>query len=327
MDKKLRIVSGMRTSGLLHLGNYVGALSNWVKLQEEYDCFFFVADWHGLTTDYEDPGMIKTWTREIVIDWLAAGLDPEKCVLFVQSDVIEHAELHLMFSMSTPLAWLERVPTYKERLREQTTRELATYGLLGYPVLQAADILIYKGEAVPVGEDQTPHLELTREIARRFNHLYSPVFPEPQVLLTRFPTLPGIDGRKMSKSYDNSILLSAPPEEIVMRVSSMVTDPARIRRTDPGRPEVCTAFKFYEVFDPERAKEVSEACRSAGIGCVQCKKDLGKTLSSLMQPHYEKRREISSTPQLVKEVISQGAKRARKVARETMAEVRQAMKL
>ncbi len=327
MDRQLRIVSGMRTSGLLHLGNFVGALSNWTNLQHEYDCYFFVADWHGLTTDYDDTSEIRTWTREIMTDWLAAGLDPDKCVLFVQSDVIEHAELHLLFSMCTPLAWLERVPTYKERLREQSTRELATYGLLGYPVLQASDILIYKGEAVPVGEDQAPHLELTREIARRFNFLYGQVFPEPQLLLARFPSLPGIDGRKMSKSYDNSILLSATPKQIAERVSMMVTDPARIRRKDPGKPEVCTAYRFHEVFNSSEVEQIASACRNAEIGCVECKRNLGKVLSAIMEPHYERRRQIAANTALVDDVMEHGASRARAVAQETMAEVRKAMKL
>jgi len=323
----MRIVSGMRASGLLHLGNYIGALSNWVKLQDEYDCYFFVANWHGLTTDYDDTSGLRLYVREMLIDWLAAGLDPAKCVMFVQSDIKEHAELHLLFSMFVPLAWLERVPTYKERLREQSTRELSTYGFLGYPVLQAADILIYKGEAVPVGEDQLPHLELTREIARRFNFLYGDVFPEPKALLTKFPVLPGTDGRKMSKSYDNSILLSAPPEEVTKRISTMVTDPARIRRTDAGHPGVCTAFTFHQVFNPGEAESIREACTAAGIGCVECKRNLGNVVSAIMAPHYERRSKYAAGPSLVDDVIREGAQKARAEAARVMAEVRDAMKI
>jgi len=327
MSRPMRIVSGARASGFLHLGNYIGALSNWVKLQDQYDCWFFVADWHGLTTDYDDTSELKKYTRDIVVDFLAAGLDPEKCGIFVQSDVPEHAELHLLFSMFTPLAWLERVPTYKERLREQSTRELSTYGFLGYPVLQAADILVYKGEAVPVGEDQLPHLELTREIARRFNSLYGNVFPEPQALLTQHPVLPGIDGRKMSKSYGNSILLSASPGDIRKATSLMVTDPSRIKRTDPGHPDVCTAFVFHKVFAPGRIEDLSQACVGAKIGCVECKKNLGNTLAALMQPHYERRQRYERDPSLVDDVIALGKNKARAEAAKVMGEVRAAMKM
>jgi tryptophanyl-tRNA synthetase len=263
----------------------------------------------------------------MLIDWLAAGLDPDKCVMFIQSDVKEHAELHLLFSMFVPLAWLERVPTYKERLREQSTRELATYGFLGYPVLQAADILIYKGEAVPVGEDQLPHLELTREIARRFNFLYGDTFPEPQALLTSFPTLPGTDGRKMSKSYDNSILLSAPPEEVRRRVSGMVTDPARIRRKDPGHPDVCTAFTFHQVFNPGEVEKVRESCASAGIGCVECKRILGDVMAGVMAPHFERRVRYVENPSLLDDVIHDGARKAREEAQRVIAQARDAMKI
>jgi tryptophanyl-tRNA synthetase len=327
LDKVTRIVSGARASGLLHLGNYIGALSNWVRLQADYECFYFVANWHGLTTDYDNTGELRHWTREILIDFLAAGLDPEKSVLFVQSDVPEHAELHLMFSMVTPLSWLERVPTYKERLREQSTRDLATYGFLGYPCLQAADILLYKGDAVPVGGDQVSHLELTREIARRFNFFYGNVFPEPQVLLTEFPTLPGIDGRKMSKSYDNSIMLSASPEEVRKRVSIMITDPARIKRSDPGHPDVCTAYAFHKVFNPENAAALCEMCKKAEIGCVECKKNLGNILAAKMAPIYDKRMYYVNNPALVDEIRSEGARKARAVASSVMADVRQAMKI
>jgi tryptophanyl-tRNA synthetase len=258
---------------------------------------------------------------------MAAGLDPEKSVLFVQSDVPEHAELHLMFSMVTPLSWLERVPTYKERLREQSTRDLATYGFLGYPCLQAADILLYKGDAVPVGGDQVSHLELTREIARRFNYFYGNVFPEPQALLTEFPMLPGIDGRKMSKSYDNSIMLSDSPEEVKRRVSIMVTDPARIKRSDAGHPDVCTAYAFHKVFNAGEAPALAEMCKSAQIGCVECKRNLGNLLAARLAPIYDKRMYFKSRLDLVDDIRHAGAEKARTIARNVMAEVRQAMKI
>jgi tryptophanyl-tRNA synthetase len=249
--KKQRIFSGMRPTAKLHLGNMMGALVNWVDLQDEYDCTFSVVDWHALTTGYEDTENIQKYIREMVIDWISVGLDPNKCDIFVQSHVKQHAELHLLLSMVTPLSWLERCPTYKDQLKQLENRQINTYGFLGYPVLMTADILLYKAEKVPVGEDQDPHIELSREIARRFNYLYKPIFPEPVSLHTKFKVLPGIDGRKMSKSYDNYIEISASPEAIREKVKMMVTDPQKIRKNDPGHPEVCNVFAFYQAFDEE----------------------------------------------------------------------------
>jgi tryptophanyl-tRNA synthetase len=269
-----RVLSGMRSTGKLHLGNYVGALQNWVRLQEQYDCFFFIADWHALTTDYADTSRVKENSVEVLLDWLAAGLDPERCTMFIQSHVPQHAELHLLFSMITPLGWLERVPTYKEQRENITDKDLGTYGFLGYPVLQAADILIYKGDFVPVGEDQVPHVELTREIARRFNQFYKlddkAVFPEPQPLLTPAAKLPGTDGRKMSKSYGNTIMLTDPEPVVRQKLKTMVTDPARVRRTDKGNPDVCPVGDLHKIFsDKSTMAKVNEGCRSAVIGCIE----------------------------------------------------------
>lgn len=320
------ILSGMRpTAGRIHLGNYHGALENWVRLQDAYRCFFMIADWHALSTMYLDTSALRRNVREMAIDFLSAGLDPAKCVIFVQSRVPEHAELHLILSMLTPLGWLERVPTYKEQLRELEEREIATYGFLGYPVLQAADILVYKAHGVPVGQDQVPHIELTREIARRFNHLYGPVFPEPEALLTEARVLPGLDGRKMSKSYDNYIALAAPEEEVRQRVMSMVTDPARVRRDDPGHPEVCNVFAFHRVYSPDRLAEIEEACRGGRIGCVACKKDLAARLNAALAPIREKRRELEADPRRVEEVLEDGNRRARAVAARTLEAVRAAV--
>lgn len=320
------ILSGMRpTAGRIHLGNYHGALENWVRLQDAYRCFFMIADWHALSTMYLDTSALRRNVREMAIDFLSAGLDPAKCVIFVQSRVPEHAELHLILSMLTPLGWLERVPTYKEQLRELEEREIATYGFLGYPVLQAADILVYKAHGVPVGQDQVPHIELTREIARRFNHLYGPVFPEPEALLTEARVLPGLDGRKMSKSYDNYIALAAPEEEVRQRVMSMVTDPARVRRDDPGHPEVCNVFAFHRVYSPDRLVEIEEACRGGRIGCVACKKDLAARLNAALAPIREKRRELEADPRRVEEVLEDGNRRARAVAARTLEAVRAAV--
>jgi len=325
---KDRVLSGMQASGRLHLGNLLGALENWKRLQDRYECFFFVADWHALTSNYADPAVVQEATWEMLIDWLAAGVDPEKSTLFVQSWVMEHAELHLLLSMITPLPWLERVPTYREKQQELKERDLGTYGFLGYPVLQAADILIYKAQHVPVGVDQLPHLELTREIARRFNHFYGPVFPEPQALLTEVPKLPGVDGRKMSKSYNNAIFLSDPPETVAKKIRSMITDPARKRRHDPGNPEVCTVYAFHRIYtDPTQVQEIDQGCRTAGIGCVDCKKILEERLLAAMAPFWERRREWSACGTQVREVAAAGSARAREVAAQTMAEVREAMKL
>jgi tryptophanyl-tRNA synthetase len=325
---KQRVLSGMQPSGLLHLGNLMGALDNWRKLQDRYECYYFIADWHALTSNYADTSMIRTYVREMVIAWLAAGLDPEKAVLFQQSLVPEHAVLHVLLSMSTPLPWLERVPTYKEKIEQVQDKDLHTYGFLGYPVLQAADILIYKAHFVPVGIDQLPHLELTREICRRFNQFYGEVFPEPQPLMTDYPKLPGTDGRKMSKSYNNTINLSDSPEEITKKVMHMVTDPARVRRQDPGNPDVCPLFALDRIFAPkEWCNYVDVECRRAGIGCVDDKKELLKHLLAYLKPMQERRKELAAHPEKVTGIIEEGSRRARAVAAQTLAEVNEAMKL
>ncbi len=325
--EKGTILSGMRPTGALHLGNYFGALENWVKLQEEYNCYFFIADWHALTTGYEDTSNIKSNINEMVIDWISAGLDPEKCVMFRQSAVKEHAELHLLFSMITPLSWLYRCPTYKDQLSQLKDKNITTYGFLGYPCLQAADILMYKASAIPVGEDQIPHVELTREIARRFNYLFGEVFPEPAAKLTKAKVLPGTDGRKMSKSYNNTIALSDDPETVRKKVMAMITDPARIKKDDPGHPEVCSVFAFHKIFNEEGVEEIEQLCRSGGIGCVQCKKRLVEKMAEKLTPIYEKRQELIKRPEYIREVIENGNANAKKTAEKTMADVRQAMKI
>ena len=329
---KKRVLSGMRATGKLHLGNYVGALANWLKLQNQYDCYFFIADWHALTTDYADTSRVKQNSLEVTLDWLAAGLDPEKCALFLQSHVLQHAELHLLFSMITPLGWLERVPTYKEQQQNLREKDLNTYGFLGYPLLQAADILIYRAEFVPVGEDQVAHIELTREVARRFNQFYKPpdrtgeVFPEPQPLLTPTPKLPGTDGRKMSKSYDNFILLSDPEAVVRTKLKTMVTDPARVRRTDPGNPDVCPVGDLHKIFSGADVNaKVQEGCRSAGIGCIECKGWAADSLLRTLEPMQERRRKYEANPKLAWEIIEAGTNKARAAAEETMRQVRDAM--
>jgi tryptophanyl-tRNA synthetase len=328
INKRPRVLSGMRPTGKLHLGHLFGALDNWVRLQDQYESYYFVADWHALTTHYADTSEIQANVREMVTDWLAVGLDPAKAVFFVQSRLPEHAELHLILSMVTPLGWLERVPTYKEQLDNIRDRDLHTYGFLGYPVLQAADILIYKGDYVPVGEDQLPHLELTREIARRFAQFYGPVFPEPQGLLTSAPRLPGTDGRRMSKSYGNSILLSDPPEVIDKKVRGMMTDPARKLRHDPGDPEKCPVFDHHQIFSPQEVIErVDRECRTAEIGCVECKKLMACHLNEYLAPIQERRKVYERNPQKVWDVLAAGTEKARRVAQETMGEVRAAIKL
>jgi len=327
MDRK-RIVSGMRPTGRLHLGHLHGALVNWINLQKEYQCFYFIADWHALTSEYAHPEIIRESTYEIVIDWISVGLDPKISTFFVQSQIKEHAELHLLFSMVTPLPWLERNPTYKEQLREQTQRDLSTYGFLGYPVLQAADILMYKANGVPVGEDQAPHVELTREIARRFNHLYTEVFPLPDTLLTPTSKLLGIDRRKMSKSYGNAIYLSDPEEEVRTKVMQMVTDPQRATKNDPGNPEVCNVFSFHEIYtELETVRRIDKACRTADIGCVECKRIMAASLNEGLAPIRAKRRELEADMDGVKEVVAEGNKRAGSIAHKTMEEVREAMKI
>jgi tryptophanyl-tRNA synthetase len=324
-----RVLSGMRPTGKLHLGNYVGALQNWVRMQDEYESFFCIVDWHALTTDYADTSSVKANSLEVAFDWLAAGLDPKRSVLFIQSHVPEHAELHLLLSMITPLGWLERVPTYKEQRDNIKDKDLGTYGFLGYPVLQAADILVYKADTVPVGEDQVAHVELTREIARRFNGFYGGgkgVFPEPQSLLTPTPKLPGTDGRKMSKSYSNSILLADPEPVVRQKLKTMVTDPARVRRSDPGNPDVCPVGDLHKIFSSkETMAKVNQGCRSAGIGCIECKGWAADALVQLLSPMQERRRKFEENPRLAWDILEEGSARARTVAGKTMNEVRAAM--
>jgi tryptophanyl-tRNA synthetase len=327
-----RVLSGMRSTGKLHLGNFVGALDNWVRMQNQFDCFFFIADWHALTTDYADTSQVKQNSVEVLLDWLAAGLDPDHCTMFIQSHVPQHAELHLLLSMITPLGWLERVPTYKEQRENIKEKDLGTYGFLGYPVLQAADIMIYKGDFVPVGEDQVPHVELTREIARRFNMFYrlrvGEVFPEPQPLLTPAPKLPGTDGRKMSKSYGNTVLLTDPEPVVRQKLKTMVTDPARVRRTDPGNPDVCPVGDLHKIFsDRETNAKVDAGCRSAGIGCIECKGWAADSLVQILKPMQERRKKYEDNPRLAWDILEAGSDRARKVASTTMNEVREAMKM
>ena len=329
MTKK-RILSGMRSTGKLHLGNYHGALKNWVDLQNDgaYECFYFVADWHALTSDYADTSEIGENILDMVIDWLSAGLDPARSTLFVQSQIKEHAELWLLLSMITPLPWLERNPTYKEMKEELTSKDLSTFGFLGYPVLQAADIIMYKAYGVPVGVDQLPHIELTREIARRFNFLYRDVFPIPEPLLTQVPKLLGIDGRKMSKSYENSIYMSDTGEALQNKIASMFTDPQRQRRRDPGRPELCNVFTFHQLYtDWEKTREIETECRQAGIGCTDCKKILGKNIGAAMLPLHERQAYYRDHLQEVRDIVAAGDLRARSVAERTLEEVRAAMKI
>jgi len=339
--KKGRILSGMRPTGKLHLGNYVGALRNWVNLQDDYDCFYFIADWHALTTDYADTSNVKQSSLEVIIDYLASGLDPERSVLFIQSHVPQHAELYLLFGMITPLGWLERVPTYKEQRENIKDKDLGTYGFLGYPLLQSADILMYQADFVPVGEDQVPHIELTREVARRFNQFYprkvvaddrdpkrAVVFPEPKPLLTPAAKLPGTDGRKMSKSYDNTILLSEPESSLRSKLKTMVTDPARVRRSDPGNPDVCPVGDLHKIFSsPETMSKVYDGCRSAGIGCIECKGWAADSLWKVLEPIQERRAKYEADPKLAWEILEAGSAKARVAAEATMNEVRAATNL
>ncbi|MDR3593046.1 MAG: tryptophan--tRNA ligase [Negativicutes bacterium] len=326
---KGRIFSGMQPSGKFHLGNYLGALENWVKLQHEFDCFFCIVDWHALTSSYEDTAKLPEYINDMALDWLSAGLDPEKNVIFVQSHVKEHAELHLLLSMITPLAWLERVPSYKDKLQQLGAmgKEINTYGFLGYPELMTADIVLYKADTVPVGEDQVPHLELAREIVRRFNNLYRPVFPEPQARLSQAALLPGIDGRKMSKSYGNEIPYAAPPDELRSKVRLMVTDPQRVRKTDVGNPDVCTVYTFQKIFNKEETADIAVQCRAAGIGCVDCKKRLAERMVVGLADIHSRRAELEKNPQRVREILAEGARRASAVAAATMQEVRAAMNI
>ena len=321
-----RVLSGMQPSGLMHLGNLLGALENWKTLQAEHDCFFFAADWHALSTNYADTSRVKEFTQELLIDWLAAGIDPNKTTVFIQSQVPEHAILHLLFSMIIPVPWLERNPTYKEKQDEIKEKDLSTYGFLGYPVLQAADILLYKPDLVPVGKDQLPHLELTREVGRRFNNLYTPVFPEPKEYLTQFPKVLGIDGRKMSKSYHNTINLSDTEPIVRQKLKTMVTDPARIRRTDKGNPEICPVYDFHKIFSQESTiKQIDSDCRTAAIGCIDCKKQVADAMVERLSPIWETRATVTAQPEHIREVVEEGRKRASGVAKETMRDVNKAM--
>jgi tryptophanyl-tRNA synthetase len=322
------ILSGLRPTGRVHLGNYWGAVKNWVDLQAEYDCRYFVADLHALTTDYADTSAIRESTIEAVADWLSVGLDPEKSVIFLQSRVPQHAELALIFGMITPLGWLERVPTYKEQQEQLKEKDLATFGFLGYPVLMTADIALYLADFVPVGKDQESHLEICREIVRRFNGLYGDVFPEPKALFTATPKVPGLDGRKMSKSYGNTIALSDSAEDVAKKVMSMVTDTARVRRNDPGNPENCNLFPFHQLYSPaEEVAVVDVECRSAARGCVDCKKHLIRNMNAALEPVRERRADIAKRPGFVEDVLAAGSARAEAIAKETMRKVSDAMRL
>ncbi len=327
MDKK-RVLSGMRPTGKLHLGHLIGVLSNWSALQKDYNCIFSVADWHALTTKYNQTEKLQEYTREMVIDWLSAGIDPEESIIHIQSDVPEIAELQLLFSMITSVSRLERNPTYKEQIEELKMKDSVPLGLLAYPVLQAADILIYKADAVPVGKDQLPHVEITRDIARRFNHIYdAEIFPAPEPKLGEVPKLLGIDGRKMSKSYGNAIYLSDEKDEIADKINDMVTDPDRIRLDDPGHPEVCSVFKYYQIFAKGEANEVAEKCRQAELGCRDCKVRMTDIIVEYMAEFHQRREKFEKNPEIVDEILAKGAKKARKIAKETLTEVRQIMNL
>ena len=328
MADKKRVLSGMRATGPLHMGNYLGALDNWVKMQDQYECFFFVADWHALTSSYEKPGPMGEFVRQILIDWLSAGLSPEKSTIFVQSKVPEHAELYLIFSMITPVPWLERNPTYKDQIVQLQNKDLSTFGFLGYPVLQAADILMYKAQGVPVGVDQVPHVEITREIARRFNYLYGTIFPEPEAILTQTPKILGLDRRKMSKSYGNAIYLSDSPEQLRTKVMQMITDPQRARRSDPGNPDVCNIYEFHKLYtNPEMNRQIDKQCRGAEIGCVECKKIMADNLIKALAPLHEKRHYYLAHPEIVEEIMIEGSRKARQIAMETMQQVKAAVKI
>ncbi|MNK65380.1 Tryptophan--tRNA ligase [compost metagenome] len=325
---KKRILSGMRPTGQLHLGHWLGVLTNWERLQSEYECYFFAADWHALTTKFNDTANIRQDTRLMFLDWLAAGVDPEQATIFIQSAVQEVAELNLLFSMITPVNWLQRNPTVKEQAEElHLAEDSMTAGLLGYPVLMGSDILAFKGDRVPVGKDQLPHLEFSRDMARRFNHLYGETFPEPQAVLTEAPSLVGTDGRKMSKSYGNDIKLADTSDVVTQKVMTMVTDPQRQRKSDPGNPDVCTVFSYYKVLAPQMVEQVDSECRSAGIGCVQCKRRMAETLNGVLDPLRERREHFAQQPELLDEVLEEGNRKARETAQETLAEVREVMKL
>lgn len=326
---KKRVLSGMQTSGKLHIGNLLGALNNWVDMQDEYDCYYFAADWHALSSNYEDTAQLKENILDLGVNWLSAGLDPSRATLFIQSLIPEHAVLHTLFSMITPLPWLERVPSYKEKMEQVENRDLHTYGFLGYPVLQAADIVLYKADFVPVGIDQLPHLELTREIVRRFHDIYGKtVFVEPQAKMSQVPKLPGTDGRKMSKSYNNAIYLSDSAEEMRKKILNIVTDPARVRKSDPGDPAKCVAYSFHEVFSPAEENEITQKeCKSASRGCVDCKKGLAKNLLASLEPLVEKRSYWSQRPDEVLNILWEGTTKAKMVAEETLSQAEAAMNI
>lgn len=323
MDGKKKIFSGMRPTGKLHYGHMAGALINWVKLQNEYDCYFGIVDWHALMSDYADSSKVAANCREILLDWLAVGVDPNKAAIFIQSHVKQHAELHLALSMITPLGWLERCPTYKDQILNLQNKDLSTYAFLGYPVLMAADIMLYKSFAVPVGEDQGPHLELTREIVRRFNNFYGDLFPEPETLLTPSAKMPGLDGRKMSKSYGNALEVADDMETVWNKLRTMTTDPARYRRTDPGTPEKCPVWDIHKFFNKDEAElaEIHAGCTSAGIGCVDCKKKLMVHVEAMMGPIHDRRKRYEGDDKALREILESGAARARKIAEQTMDEV------
>lgn len=324
-----RVLSGMQPSGLMHLGNHLGALENWKSLQDQYECYFFVADWHALSTNYADTSRIREFSRELLIDWLAAGIDPKRSTLFIQSRIPEHAVLHLLLSMMTPISWLERNPTYKEKQEEIKEKDLSTYGFLGYPVLQAADILLYKPDFVPVGKDQLPHLELTRELARRFNDIYkTQVFPEPKEHLTKFPKVMGTDGRKMSKSYGNTINLSDAEPVVRQKLKTMVTDPARVRRNDPGNPDICPVYDFHKIYSPQAVQEqINKDCRTATIGCIDCKKLVADRIVERMTPVWDARGRLSKDPAYLNDIMTEGSNRAGEVAKATLHDVNEAMKI
>ncbi len=324
---KKRILSGMRPTGRLHLGNYVGALENWIRLQNAYDSFHMVADWHMLTTDLERMEEIRENSLEVVTDWLAAGLNPDRSPMFIQSAIKEHAELYLIFSMLISVPRLQRNPTVKEQARDLGLENNMSFGHLGYPVLQAADILIYKADAVPVGEDQAPHVEITREIARRFNTIFKPVFPEPETILTEFARLPGLDGRKMSKSLNNTVFLSDTHEEIFSKVKQAYTDPNKIRVTDPGNPDGCVVFAYHKKFAPQNIAQIDADCRGGKLGCVAHKKQIAQILDAFLAPFRERRRRYESDKSLVEAIVDDGNARARRVAQETMAQVREAVRI
>ena len=319
----------MQPSGLMHLGNHLGALENWKSLQDQYECYFFVANWHALSTNYADTSRIREFSRELLIDWLAAGIDPKRSTVFIQSRIPEHAVLHLLLSMMTPISWLERNPTYKEKQEEIKEKDLSTYGFLGYPVLQAADILLYKPDFVPVGKDQLPHLELTRELARRFNDIYkTQVFPEPKEHLTKFPKVMGTDGRKMSKSYGNTINLSDAEPIVRQKLKTMVTDPARVRRNDPGNPDVCPVYDFHKIYSPQATQDqINKDCRTATIGCIDCKKSVADRIVERMTPVWDARGRLSKDPSYLNDILTEGSNKAGEVAKATLHDVNEAMKL